>query len=379
MPIRASLSVLLLSLLAAAGCGARNGLGLSGGSTTGATSTVGSGGSTGSVISTTGAGGSGGATGAGGSGGSTSTATGGSGGATGIPGTFTSCAWEMVGGSGVYPGSTAIAQQGAFTVTQTGSTLAVTYVDEYSSNVALTFDQTTGTSAVLAAGGATLGGPYDGICVFGPGDTDLFPAQFTASAGTLDTTSGAVFLTVEGTIAPTGTPPCSAEPAPASLWIVCGEGEGWAPAPPSSGAPAPPIPAGTYTCGSEIGTYDVANGYTLNASGSGSGTLEITQTGATTTATYTGNDGTSGTLDFTAASSTAAYAAPGQTLSTPCNAPYFPNGPPPSDTETPVPLPVTAGVATIDGTTLFLMFSGTMTSSICPGALKRGALVCSTP
>jgi hypothetical protein len=371
MPTRASLSVLLLSILAAAGCGARSGLGSSGasGSTTGATSTVGSGGSTGSVIGATGSGGSGGTTGVAGAGGS--------GGSTGGPGTFTSCAWEIVGGSGNYPGSTAVAQKATFQVKQQGSTLAVTYVDEYNSNIALTFDPTTGTSAVLAPGGATIPGPYEGLCVFGPGDTEFFPAQFAAATGTLDATSGAVFLTLEGTIAPIGTPPCTATPAPVSMWIVCGEGEAWAPAPPDGGAAAPQIPAGTYMCGSEIGTYDVGNGYTLNGSGSGSGTLVITQNGATTTAAYTGNDGTSGTLDFTAASSTSSYAAPGQTLSTPCNAPYFPNGPPPLDTETPSPLPVTAGALAIDGTTLFLMFSGTMTNSICPGALKRGALVCS--
>jgi hypothetical protein len=348
MPTRASLSasfLLPILALALAGCGAASGLGTSGGS----------GGSTAS---------------------STVVASSSSGGAADGPWTFTSCVWAGGGAAGPYLEAVSIAEGATFTVTPQGSTLGVTYTDEYGANDALAFDRTTGTSAVLSPGAATLGGSFSGMCVFGPGDEVPYAAQLTATSGTLDYTSGAVFLTVQGTIAPIGTPPCSVATASAGIWIVCGEGGGWAPLPPQGGAPVPQIPTGTYTCGSEVGTYDVADGYKDHVAESGSGTLQITQTGSTTTAAFTGTT-VNGTLTFSAASSTAAYAGPGQTVSLDCAAPINPDGPPPPDTETPEPLPVEAGALVMSGTTLYLMFRGTMTSgSPCPGALKAGVLTC---
>ena len=262
-------------------------------------------------------------------------------------------------------------------MTQQGSTLAVTYADEYGANDALTFDWTTGTSAVLAPGATVLGGSFSGQCVLGPGDTVPYSAQLTATAGTLDYTSGAVFLTLQGTIAAIDPPQsCSSvAPAPAGMWIVCGEGDGWAPVPPD-GAPVAPIPVGTYMCGAAVGTYDVADGLKDHVAESGAGTLQITRTGLTTTATYTG-DTVNGTLTFSAASSTAAYAGPGQTLTMDCAVPINPEGPPSAGSEAPELLPIEAGALVMDGTTLYLMFRGTMTSTTsCPGALKAGVITC---
>jgi hypothetical protein len=272
-------------------------------------------------------------------------------------------------------------QDAAFTVKQEGSELAVTYVDEYGDDYPFTFAQTTNTSAALAA--EIVVGGYSGLCVSGPGKMEFFPAQLMVTTGTLDYTSGAVFLTLTGTIASVGKPPCNAAPEPANMWIVCGEGDGWTPVPPpDGGVPVSEIPAGTYTCDSLIGTYAVGDGLKWHvASGAPGGTLDVTQSGSTMTAAYTGDTSITGTLDFSLATPTAAYAGPGQTLTTPCLAPEPPTGPPPADIESPETLAVSAGSLVMDGPTLFVLVRGTMTStpgqpSSCPGALKMGSLRC---
>jgi hypothetical protein len=220
------------------------------------------------------------------------------------------------------------------------------------------------------------------MCVFGPGETSFIPATLTATTGTLDDVSGTLFLTLAGTGSGSQPGVCTVGPEPESAWIICG---GAGPATlPDAGAVAPPdaggpeLLAGTYTCTSELMTY-VTMGSQKGIGGAGAnGTLTVTQSGSTVTAAYTGDIFISGTVDFSLVTSTSAYAVPDQTLETSCNVSLDPGPPPPDPAAT---LSITAGSLVLDGPTLFLMYSGAMISTpsqptMCPGALKMGALIC---
>jgi hypothetical protein len=378
MPNHSSFSILLSALLAT-GCGASGGVGssVSEGSTTGTTTSAGSGGSTGSAI---GAGGSTGSTtstmGSAGAGGST-------GSTTGTTGAYTMCAEGLQGPDGdVFLDEFGVEGGAYLTVTPEGATLAATFVDLNGHRSSFTFDPTTGTSAVLAPAGAAVTG-FAGTCVYGPGDTEFFPATVTATAGALEYTGSTMFLALTGTIGASDPGACSTATAPANAWIICGVGDGFPPVPPDAGAPVPDVPVGTYTCSSQIGTYDETGGLKEYVTAGGtSGTLTVTQSGAKVTAAYTGDKYASGTLDLTVATPTSAHVDPGQRLLAPCLVPFNTMGPQPPSTSTPEPLAVGAGALVwVDDTTLFLMLSGSMTgtqamSSSCPGAVKMGSLVC---
>jgi hypothetical protein len=168
------------------------------------------------------------------------------------------------------------------------------------------------------------------------------------------------------------------------VWFACQVGDGGtAPehqvdaAPP---VPPPPFPVGPYSCGSTLDqTYRTDGGSDNSVAGSGppfadAAVLTLAQSGAIVTADYSGDSWLRGSLHFSVATSTAATAGPGQTLATPCQVPFSIYGPPP-----PMglePLSVEAASLTMDGTTLFLSFAGTMMGPTCAGAEAAGSLVC---
>jgi hypothetical protein len=358
MPSHLSFSILLSTVLAA-GCGAASGLGSSG--STGSTSGS-SGGSTGNTTNTTGTAGASGSTGS-----TTSTTT--------VPvEDYTLCAeGNYVPGGGLFLNEFGVEGGAHLTVTPEGAKLAATYVDLNGHQSSFTFDPTTGTSAVLAPGGAAVTG-FGGTCVHGPGQIEPFAATVTATTGALEYTGSTMFLALTGTIGASDPSACSTATAPADVWIVCGVGSGFPPIPPHGGAPVPAFPAGVYSCTSQIGTYDETGGLKEYVTAGGPGTLTVTESGAKVTAAYTGDMYISGTLDFTLATPTSAHADPGQTMLAQCLVPVNLMGPPPA--YPPEPLSVGAGsVVWLNDTTLFVMLSGTMSSS-CPGAVKMGALLC---
>jgi hypothetical protein len=360
MPNRASRSLLYLCTLAVAGCGAASGLG-AGGASGGATTTTSSATSTGA---------SGGATGT-----TTSTTT--SSGAV-----FSPCARGMLAPAPGNPlAGMAFDPSGTLTLTPQGSALSVAYDDQYGAHDTFLFDPSTATTAALAPGGAVADG-YSAICAFGPGEAGGGPATLTATTGTLDDVSGTLFLTLAGTAAGSPGGACTVGPVPGNAWFICGGAgpstlpDAGPPAPPDAGGPD--LLAGTYTCSSQLTTYAMMDGEKAIAGSGANGTLTVTQSGLAVTAAYTGDNFISGTVDFSLVTATSAHTVPGQTLQTSCEASFVMGPPPPDPAAT---LSIAAGSLVLDGQTLLLMYSGSMTSTpsqptMCPGALKMGTLIC---
>jgi hypothetical protein len=178
---------------------------------------------------------------------------------------------------------------------------------------------------------------------------------------------------------------CDETNIPATMWFACQPGDGGTPLPQpmDAGRPTPPpsFPVGAYSCSSIVDQTCRTDGGSDNSIGgtapptADAGTLTLAQSGGVVSANYTGDSWLSGSLRFGITTSTSATAAPGQTLATPCQVPINLTGPPPP--AGPEPLSVEASSLTIDGTTLFLSFTGTMTGSGCAGAETAGSLVCS--
>jgi hypothetical protein len=364
MPSLATSSILLLSTLVAAGCGAASGLASSdsSGSAAGTTTSSGAGGSAGSAAGTTTSAGAGGSTGTG------------PGAQSFRVGTFDTCAQGFQGPDGnVFLNTSGIVAGAVLTVTQEGSTVTASYVGQNGVESSFAFTPTTDTSAVLASTGAMMSG-FAGTCVQGPGDTGVFPATVTATAGSLDYASETIFLSLTGTIAGGASTPCGTASAPATVWVICGGSGGGPPATPDP-RPATDLLAGTFTCVSQIATFESVNETGEFVAGSGtSGTLTVTESGTRAKAVYSGDPSLSGTLDFTVSSPSTADADPLQPMLASCMVPVSVGGPPPP--EMPAPFGVDAAAMLMTGdTTLFLMLGGGM-GPPCSGALKMGSLVC---
>jgi len=297
-------------------------------------------------------------------------------------GTYTRCA---EGARAVSPGWSEsgagfLSDDAVLTVERSGSTLTATYVDENGKTSTFDFARTTSTSATLTSTGETVSG-FSGSCTEGPGDSWLYPALMSTTAGALTYDEGTVFVALEGTILPGGMGSCGGGPAPGSFWLVCDDLQGGAPSP--EPAPAPPpatqLSPGPYPCASLIAMYDAVGATTDDAVSGGEGTLALTQTGAEVTVAYSGDPSVAGTLHLTSTTSTTAIAAADQTLTAPCTVPFSTvTGAGPSPT--PVTLPISAGSLALVGSTLFVSFAGTMdASSSCPGALMAASLICSKP
>jgi hypothetical protein len=133
-----------------------------------------------------------------------------------------------------------------------------------------------------------------------------------------------------------------------------------------SNADAGPIhfAVGVYQCQSDLQTYHTAAG--------GSGTLTVTQTADTVTATYTGDYAAKGTLEFVPTTDGSANPAPGQSFQVLACA-----IPPEMTLDTEV---VTSASLTFESSMLFLSIIGTpQDDSACNGASATLTLTCDKP
>jgi hypothetical protein len=123
------------------------------------------------------------------------------------------------------------------------------------------------------------------------------------------------------------------------------------------------FPVGVYACQSDVQAYHTTAG--------GSGTLTVTQSGATVTATYAGDYDAKGTVELVPTTDGSANPAPGQTFEVfSCAI----TSPPTSglDTET-----VTSGSLTFESDTLFLSIIGAPEDDpSCNGTATTVTLTC---
>jgi hypothetical protein len=293
---------------------------------------------------------------------------------------YTSCAQGLSDpDNNVFLNASGIESGATLTLVQSGQAVTATYVDFNGLVRSLAFAPTTSTSATLVGpAGQTLSG-FSAMCVMGPGDESFYPVVMGTTAGTLTYDRGVAFVAVEGVLQGDGGP-CGAPSTPASFWVLCGEGDGGAPPldPGDAAVPsAPLLPVGTYTCSSEVDTYDAIDGLHEYVTGGGNGTLTLTQSGSEATAQYSGDSAVAGTMLLTVTTAATANARASQSLMAPCAVPVGMGGGAPP---TPAPLTLASGSIAVTGSTLLLSFAGSMgASSSCPGAVVAGSLICAKP
>jgi hypothetical protein len=255
-------------------------------------------------------------------------------------GTYTNCARGagarapsgnlFLNGAGFESGS-------VLTLAQSGTTVQATYVDWNGLTQSVSFSTTTGTSATLTQAGQVLPG-FTSLCVEGPGDEAPYPASMTTRAGAMIYSAGMVFITLTGGLQ-SDAGPCGTLSAPeASLWILCEDRQGGAlPSTDEGSPPVTPLPAGQYSCRSQVENLAHIDGIDTFVTGGGSGTLTLAQDGAKVTAQYAGDSSLAGTLSLGVTTSTTATAEAGQTLMAPCMVPLG------TGTGTPEPYPSPPG------------------------------------
>jgi hypothetical protein len=259
------------------------------------------------------------------------------------------------------------------TLAQSGNTVKSTYVDQNGVTQSLTFSTTTGTSATLAEKGQVIPG-FTGLCVMGPGNERTYPVSMTATAGALTYNGGTVFVTLIGGLKSDARACPTLSAAKESFWLLCKDPQGGVLPSVDSGPPSvTQLPAGRYSCNSQVATYASINGENQFVAGGGSGTLTLTENGAKVTAQYSGDSSIAGTLRLIATTSRTANAGPNQTLMAPCTVPIRLG-----TSQTPEPVPIAAGSLIINDSTLFLSFTGSMSaSSSCPRGQVAGSVICS--
>jgi hypothetical protein len=127
-----------------------------------------------------------------------------------------------------------------------------------------------------------------------------------------------VFLTLTGDLrSEAGT--CGARSQPASFWVACEDRQG-GPVLTAGARPAPvaQLPAGRYSCSTQVETFYQVNDRKQYVAGGATGTLTLMEDGAKVTARYSGDTSLAGTLQFTATTSTTASAEAGQSMMGPC-------------------------------------------------------------
>jgi hypothetical protein len=288
-------------------------------------------------------------------------------------GTYTNCAQGARNPSGNLFLNTAGFHAGAvLTLAQTANAVTATYVDQNGLTLSASFSMTTGATATLAPADQVIPG-FHSLCVKGPRDQTPYPASMTTRDGALIYNAGMVFITLAGGLE-SDAGPCGPLSAPeATFWVICEDREGGAlPSPHAGSPPDTPLPAGQYACSSQVETRAQIDGINYFVAGGGSGTLTLTQDGATASAAYVGDTSLAGTLSLGVTTSTTAGAEAGQTLTASC---VVPAG---TEPRTPEPLPIAAGALAISDSTLFLSFAGTMAAgSSCPGTQVAGSVICS--
>ena len=301
-------------------------------------------------------------------------------GAAGFPtGTYTRCAQGVHNPSGNRFLNSAGFQDGArLTLAQIGTTVTSTYVDQNGLTQSLSFSTRTDTVAAIIQKGQVILG-FNGLCVLGPGSEARFPANMSVSAGALSYHAGMVFIALTGDLRSNAGACGALSESKASFWVACEEREGGAvprAVPTASARPAPvsQLPVGRYSCSTQVQTLYQSDGRNQYVADGATGALTLTWSGARVTARYSGDPSLSGTLRFTATTSTAASAESGQSLMAPCAVTR--GGGRPSGT--PERMPTSAASLTMVDSTLFLSFTGRMPDgSSCPGAKMAGSLICS--
>jgi hypothetical protein len=288
-------------------------------------------------------------------------------------GTYARCARGTYAEDGSFLNTSGFIDGAGLVVKQSGATLSADYVDPSGPSESFEFALTTNTSATLAPVGQTASG-FTGFCVLGVGVSNEQPytAELTADAGALTYDSGVVFLSLTGLAAGDGGE-CGPHSSAAGVWLVCDSGPPAVPEDPAPSA-ASALPTGAFACSAHLATHYESDGIQQFVASGGQGTLALDQTGSEVTASYQGDSFVSGTVHFAATTATTAQPTAGQSLTTSCEVPITMGGLPPPKPET---LPLIAGALTLDASTLFLSFAGTMgQSSSCAGAQKVGSIIC---
>lgn len=283
-------------------------------------------------------------------------------------GKYTSCAQGTHNPSGNnFLNASGFENGAVVTLTQSGTSVTSTYIDQNGVTQSLSFSTTRGTTATLAQKGQVIHG-FASLCVLGPGNEKGYPASMTVNAGTLTYNAGTVFLALTGSLqSDAGACGRLSQPG-ASFWVLCEDREGGA-VPPIDAMP-PPVTklAGQYSCSTQVDTLYSINGLNNYVASGASGKLTLTVGRSKVTGRYSGDPSLAGTMRFRATTPTAAIAEAGQILMASCM------GVP---SQTPEPLPVATGMLTLTDSTLFLSFAGTMAAgSSCPGAKLAGSLIC---
>jgi hypothetical protein len=266
-------------------------------------------------------------------------------------------------------------QDGArLTLAQSGTTLTTTYVDQNGLTQLLRFSTETDTLATIHEKGQVIPG-FTSLCVVGPGKQTGSPASLTVTAGALSYNAGMVFLNLTGDLRSDARACGTLLQSRASFWVGCQNRQGGSVrSVDAKPAPLARMPAGQYSCSTQVEALYHINGRNQYVAGGATGTLTLTEDGAKVTAQYSGDTALSGTLRLAATTSTTARAEAGQTLMAPCMITMGAGLP----SRTPERVRVAAGSLTFIDSTLFMSFAGTMAgSSSCPGAQVAGSVICS--
>jgi hypothetical protein len=289
-------------------------------------------------------------------------------------GTYASCAQGAHNPTGNTFFNTSGFQDGSvLALAESGTTVTSSYIDQNGVTQSLSFSTTTGTTATLARRGQVIQG-FTSLCVLGPGKETFHQASMTVNAGTLTYNAGTVVLTLTGALQSDAGACGTVSQSGASFWVLCeGRQDGAFPSVDAGPPPVTQLPAGRYSCSTQVETFASIDGLNQYVAGGDSGTLTLTADGSKVTGQYNGDRSLAGTLRFGATTPTTAIAEAGQTLMAPCMVPRGTGLP----SQTPEPLPIATGAITLTDSVLFLSFAGTTaTGSSCPGAKVVGSLIC---
>jgi hypothetical protein len=289
-------------------------------------------------------------------------------------GTYASCAQGVHNPSGNrFLNASGFQDRAALTLAQRGTTVTSSYIDASGVTQSLSFSATTGATATLTQKGQVIPG-FGSLCVLGPGNATRYPASMAVNGGTLTYNAGTVFLALTGDLrSDAGSCGTLSQPG-ASFWVVCKDRRG-NPLPSIEVGPPPvtEVPAGQYSCVTQIETVASINGVNHDVAAGASGTLALSVDGSRITGRYSGDHVLAGTLRYSATTPTTAIAETGQTLMAPCMVPRGTGVPP----QTPEPLPIATSALMLTDSTLFVSFAGTTAAdSSCPGANVAGSLIC---
>jgi hypothetical protein len=289
-------------------------------------------------------------------------------------GTYTRCAQGAHNPSGnVFFNAAGFVDGARLTVAQNGTTVTTTYVDQDGLTQSLSFSATTDTVASITRKGQVIPG-FTSLCVLGPGKETFHPARMSVTGGALTYDAHMLFLILTGELrSEAGT--CGPQSQMETFWVACEDRQGGAVlAAGARAAAVAQLPAGRYSCSTQIETLYHVNGIMQHIGGGATGTLTLMEDGAKVTARYNGDTSLAGTLHFSATTSRTASAEAGQSLMAPCMISKEMGQP----SRTPEPLRIAAGSLAMIDSTLFLSFAGAMSeSSSCPGAQVAGGVICS--